>query len=265
MLSKKSCAIALGAVLVAAYPLAAQPFALDVRKDVVICGAELAGEVVHLLYDHFVIDDTWDGRRFSKDDVNVFDRALMHGYDSALDTAGDLLAVSTAAVPFLTTAVALCADDGYACSDLLTETVMYAETMAVAHTVAHITKGLVLRTRPYLYYDVDEAPEDDWNRSFYSGHTTMSFAAATFVGYTFCNYFPESPWRVPVIVAGYTLATATAMLRVRAGCHFATDVLVGAVAGTAIGFLVPWCHRLGDSRTQFSVTPLGFSVRRRFL
>jgi membrane-associated phospholipid phosphatase len=31
-------------------------------------------------------------------------------------------------------------------------------------------------------------------------------------------------------------------LRVAAGRHFPTDVLVGALAGSAIGMVIPWAH-----------------------
>ncbi len=171
------------------------------------------------------------------------------------------MVATTVAVPFLASVALLWRDERYAGIDVLTDTVMFAETMAISHTVAHITKGLVLRTRPYMYYDVDEAIEDDWNRSFYSGHTTMAFAAATFTSYTFCNYFPESHWKIPVIAGSYALAAATGVIRVQAGCHFATDVIVGALTGATIGFLVPWCHKISTEKLQLSLLPLGASVR----
>lgn len=238
----------------------ASVFQLDLTKDAIICGAELAGEIGHTLYDHIVTDDDWDGTAYDKSEVNAFDRALMHSYSSSLDTAGDLMVATTIAVPFLTSAAFLYADERYSGIDLFTDTVMFAETMAISHTIAHITKGLVLRTRPYMYYDITETPEDDWNRSFYSGHTTMAFAAATFTSYTFCNYFPESGWKIPVVAGSYALAAATGVIRVQAGCHFATDVIVGALTGTAIGFLVPWCHKLSTETMQLSLLPTGASV-----
>ncbi len=239
----------------------AQVFQLDITKDAVICGAELAGEIGHTLYDHFVTDDEWDGSAYDKNEVNPFDRALMHSYSGTLDTAGDIMVATTIALPFLTSAAFLYTDSSYTATDLFTDAVMFAETLAISHTVAHITKGLVVRTRPYMYYDVDKAIEDDWNRSFYSGHTTMAFAAATFTSYTFWNYFPESGWKIPVTAGSYALAAATGVFRIQAGCHFATDVLIGAITGTAIGFLIPWCHKVSTERMQLSMLPTGASVR----
>jgi membrane-associated phospholipid phosphatase len=42
-----------------------------------------------------------------------------------------------------------------------------------------------------------------------------------------------------VIAGGGT----TGLLRVLAGKHFPTDVIVGAVAGSAVGLTVPFLHR----------------------
>lgn len=39
------------------------------------------------------------------------------------------------------------------------------------------------------------------------------------------------------------LAATTAILRVQAGKHFYTDILAGAVAGSAIGLLISYLHR----------------------
>ena len=43
------------------------------------------------------------------------------------------------------------------------------------------------------------------------------------------------------MVAG--VGTSVGIERVAAGRHFPTDVLVGVVAGTAVGVLVPYYHR----------------------
>ena len=85
----------------------------------------------------------------------------------------------------------------------------------------------------------------------------------------FCQYFPDSPWKIPVISASYLLAATTAGLRLASGNHFFTDVLCGAVVGSAIGYLVPyvnsfWWKPTQTDKAQFSVSPLGFSASFRF-
>ncbi|MDB4987793.1 MAG: hypothetical protein JWN04_2971, partial [Myxococcaceae bacterium] len=47
----------------------------------------------------------------------------------------------------------------------------------------------------------------------------------------------------PLIWAlGVPLAALTGYLRLAADKHYFTDVLTGALVGSAVGFLVPWLH-----------------------
>jgi len=61
--------------------------------------------------------------------------------------------------------------------------------------------------------------------------------------YLFTSYYPDSPLLVPFLVADYALAGLTASLRVASGMHFVTDVVAGAVIGTAFDFLLPVLHQ----------------------
>ena len=122
---------------------------------------------------------------------------------------------------------------------------MYAETMLFAFGFKEFAKAIFDRPRPYMYFDnfpYEEVGSGDWNASFFSGHTTLAFAAATFTTYVFCKYKPESKWKIPVIATSYTLAVATAGLRILSGNHFATDVAIGAVVGSITGLLIPFWH-----------------------
>ena len=239
----------------------AQPFSLSLKTEVPIGAALFAGEIFHNVYDFAATDDDWDGSPFDKSDVNAFDRALMHGYNKPLARTGDAMMVLLPAGVVLFNSYVIYKN--YERNDLLTQTVMAAETLLMAHTLPHIVKPLVLRTRPYNYYAGDEGLKDDWNRSFFSGHTTMAFAAATFGTYTYCKWFPDSHLKLPFAVASYSLAAFTGLSRIYAGCHFTTDVLVGAAVGTAVGFLVPWVHTLSTKDTHIALSPAGFSVRKQ--
>lgn len=70
-------------------------------------------------------------------------------------------------------------------------------------------------------------PDGTDNRSFPSGHTAIAFCGATVLHKEYCKV---SPW---ISVAGYTVATVTAVDRVRRNRHHWDDV----AAGAAIGFL----------------------------
>lgn len=45
-----------------------------------------------------------------------------------------------------------------------------------------------------------------------------------------------------VLGVGQALATSVAMLKIKAGYHYATDVAAGALVGGAMGLLVPVLH-----------------------
>ena len=238
-------------ILFTLFPLSAQSFsfrgrgdvfALDGLKDGLIFGSGVLLSGGDLLLDNvleFNRQKYDPSKVYDKDDVNAFDRIFMNSYSKKLDRAGDISLVAAMAAP----AVLLATDK----SEWFTIGTMYAETLLVANGIKELTKLCVTRARPYMYYDPSTYPEDvledgDFANSFPSGHSTMAFAGATFASYTFSKYFPDSPYRYAVTGGSYALALATAALRIKSGNHFMTDVMTGAVLGTAVGFLVPWMH-----------------------
>ena len=68
-------------------------------------------------------------------------------------------------------------------------------------------------------------------RSFPSGHTAAAFAFATGVG-------RELGWAGPPL---YALASVVGYSRVQTGVHYPLDVIVGALAGVALGELTGAC------------------------
>lgn len=217
-------------------------FALDGLKDGLIFGSGVLLSGGDLLLDNvleFNRQKYNPSKVYDKDDVNALDRIFMNSYSKKLDRAGDISLVAAMAAP----AVLLATDK----DEWFTVGVMYAETLLIANGIKELTKLCVTRARPYMYYDPNTLPEDDledgdFANSFPSGHATMSFAGATFASYTFSKYFPDSPYRYAVTGGSYALALATAALRIKSGNHFMTDVMTGAVIGSATGFLVPWLH-----------------------
>ena len=234
-------------------------FKLDPLKDGIIFGTGAALSGSDLILDNAlkVNRQKYSGEIYDKDDVNALDRMFMHQYSKTRDRAADCTLVASMAAPLV-----LLATDR---SEWMTEAVMYAETLLIANGIKELTKLAVTRTRPYMYYDSDTWPEDDvdegdYANSFPSGHSTMAFAGATFASYTFCKYFPDSKWKIPVIAGSYGLAATTAILRLSSGNHFLTDVITGAALGSTVGFLVPWLHSVSEKNDgmNLSLSPTGF-------
>ena len=103
--------------------------------------------------------------------------------------------------------------------------VLTADAMAAVMMAATV-KGLkicVNRTRPN--------GEDE---SFPSGHTAKAFMGATLLAHEYGN---RSVW---IPIAGYTVATATGVMRVLNNRHYMSDVIVGAAVGILTAELAYW-------------------------
>ncbi len=175
--------------------------------------------------------------------VNSFDRLFILPFSGQLDTAFDIFTYSALLAP----AILLAVPD----SKWITIGTMYTESILWAWGLKELGKNLAHRNRPYMYfndYPQDEIKNGDFQQSFPSGHTTLAFTGASFCTYVFGKYFENSPWKVPVLVATFTLAVGSATGRVASGNHFVSDVLAGAAIGTFSGFIVPWLHTMNNRR-----------------
>jgi len=128
---------------------------------------------------------------------------------------------------------------------------IYGQSMAINAALAQGTKRLVQRPRPYQYSKDPEVQryaksegEDGW-MSFYSGHASLSFGAAVTGAYLLGASSDHKLARGLGWGIGLMAATATANLRVRAGKHFYSDVVIGAAIGMAVGYVVPALHADG--------------------
>ncbi|MBQ2122352.1 MAG: phosphatase PAP2 family protein [Bacteroidaceae bacterium] len=119
--------------------------------------------------------------------------------------------------------MALCGVDGS--SGGLLE-VITADALSISMMAAAVygLKYTVSRTRPNGEDDV----------SFPSGHTAKAFLGATLLAH---EYGHISPW---IPIAGYSVATATGVLRVLNNYHYVSDVLVGAAIGILTAELGYW-------------------------
>jgi membrane-associated phospholipid phosphatase len=140
-------------------------------------------------------------------------------------------------------------------------TLMGAETLLLTSSLTLFTKNITARKRPYVY-NSDLSDElrtgKDSKKSFFSGHTSLAFASVVFTSSVFSEYYPNSKAKPFVWASGLALAGSVGYLRYRAGKHFPSDILAGAVVGSAVGFFVPRIHRF---KTKQSSSKTAFTVR----
>jgi membrane-associated phospholipid phosphatase len=139
------------------------------------------------------------------------------------------------------------------------------ETLAVAGAIQGATNVLVSRQRPYgadcggseLPANAIDCESSQRYRSFFSGHATFSFAGAALICMDhFEHDLLGSPWDELSCAGGYAVAATTSTFRVVADVHYASDVLLGALVGTAVGYGVPLLHYRQARAPQHSSSDL---------
>ena len=107
-----------------------------------------------------------------------------------------------------------------------------------------------------------EAPEA--NSSFFSGHTSGAFAGAIFLAKAYTDMYGKTAWSKIVWTTSLSAAAFTGYCRVAAGEHFVTDVLAGALVGSAAGYFIPVLHKKSTFDVSYSALPGRFSLTYRF-
>jgi undecaprenyl-diphosphatase len=136
----------------------------------------------------------------------------------------------------------------------IVDAVSYAETAALTTALTNLVKMAVRRPRPIAYQELEKHRDDpNWSNtstdsslSFFSGHASMVAGLGATATYLAFARSPKSarPW--VTLGLATVVTTVVSIERVRAGKHFPTDVIAGAVAGAGIGIVVPHLHRTED-------------------
>jgi membrane-associated phospholipid phosphatase len=223
-----------------------------------------------VLIDDRVVDDACIG--CAPRELGPSDQEVVHKYSLEAGAASDVFVYALMAAPFVLDLIDVAAsDDPDALGTWSTDALVLLQTMLVSGMVNQLFKMGVQRPRPFTH-NLGALESDyestDATMSFYSGHTSMAFTAAVAYSYLFQARHPDSPWVLPVWITSLGLAGTVGVLRVEAGKHFWTDVAAGAIAGAAIGYLVPALHtrdpyeigdvtfRLGASSSEYGAPML---------
>ena len=117
--------------------------------------------------------------------------------------------------------------------------------LAATGILAFGFKYTVNRTRPYVTYPDLQPYQHDADPSFPSGHTSFSFYTATNLSLRYRKWY--------VVVPSYVWAAAVGYSRLDLGLHYPSDVLAGAILGTATGWLTHMAnHWMARSKARRS-------------
>lgn len=186
-------------------------------------------------------------RLLDRMDVNGFDRSATYNWSpewaDRSDIYRDILVYSSL---FALTAPPLFHAK---LSETGTVAAMFLESALFLSGFTYMTKATVGRRRPYVYntdLSVEERyamGDNDAYFSFFSGHTAAAFTCATFLSKVITDIHGNSIWTKILWGSSLTIAAMTGYARVKAGKHYPTDVIAGAVVGFTIGYLIPTLHK----------------------
>jgi len=198
-----------------------------------------------------------------------FDRSVIGETDTHAGNESDYFRDAVLAYPVVVSFVSQ--SPGTRFSGTLRRSVPYAEAMLLAEGISLVLKNSADRPRPFTYVPVDRRPtgpaydvtQSEAFRSMPSGHATSSFCAAAFAMTDHLLSRPEAGWleRAAVPFVGGALAGMTASLRVEAGQHFPSDVIVGGLIGASSGVAVPLLHRYVSADGRHAPRPSGRAWR----
>lgn len=171
--------------------------------------------------------------------VPFYDRVALGNVSAAADVASDILLVS-----LMAEAAVINLRHPSALRPLESP---FLPTFGTSMGLNAMIKSTARRFRPYAYDTTatgEVLADPDASLSFYSGHTSGAFTAAVYSSMMYEMLGYPSSGRGWVWAVNMTAATATGVLRVGAGKHFPSDVVVGAVLGSAIGWFFPKLYSL---------------------
>jgi hypothetical protein len=188
----------------------------------------------------------------NKNDVNSFDR-FSAGWDSeSAAKISDFPFYASFAAPF---ALLLNEDVKSNAGQVF---VLYLETMAITGAFFTMSNGHVERVRPNAYsadVSLGEKMRSNTKNAFYGGHNSATAGATFFAAKVFHDFNPDSPARHYVWAAAAAAPAIVGYMRMQAGKHFLSDVILGYVVGAGAGILVPQLHKKSNN-SNFSLFPV---------
>jgi hypothetical protein len=167
-----------------------------------------------------------------------------HSERKGIDRASTVLVATATGLPFLLN-ISTSRQD-LRPNQYWRDAAVMGETLLMTTAITEVVKNTTSRPRPFMW----GLPDTDSRygrpssyKSFFSEHAALAFAATMSYAKMHAGSHPNSN---PALVygLGIGLAATTGSLRVAAGEHYPTDVIMGALVGSAIGlFVTPALHR----------------------
>lgn len=229
------------------------PYELTWKKEALIAGSGIGLRLLaeFIPTKELLLSET-DANNFTYSDVPWFDRPSVDKFKAELINLSTNMNYYAFIAPlplFLSSDVR---------NDFLTIATMFVETRLFAEATPMITKKLFPRYRPYVYsqeFDFETKNGFNDSRSFFSNQSSYIFSSAVFTAKVYNDFFPDNKARYWIWGGALSSATAIAVLRHEIGIHYFSDLFIGAIVGSALGFFIPHLHLISQENNNLSITP----------
>ena len=214
---------------------------VEFKKEALITGSILALGITDLVTSKRLAPMNLSGiQSLEYDDLPGIDQGAIHNWSPKISSASDYCEKAGLLLPLSLMAFKPIR------KDVGTFFLLYGEALSLNTLATTFTKTLAQRTRPFVYnpdVPADLKETKDARKSFFSGHTSNVASMSFLTAKIFSDYFPDSNWRYAVWGVSATLPAVTGFLRVKAGKHFPTDVMIGYAFGAMVGYFIPEFHK----------------------
>ena len=183
--------------------------------------------------------------------INRFDRNAVGNYSERASNISDYLLYACIISPF-----ALNFNNQIPTN----ANIIIGESYLVTSSLVYFSKTTFQRKRPYVYNDKlpsQTRQNKDSQYSFFSGHTALAFNGALLTAKIYDDFHPDKD-NIYIYPAALSVASAVGVLRYKAGKHFPTDIIFGAIVGTASAFLITEVHKKGGGENE-NLNTINFS------
>ena len=218
---------------------------IDIPAMLLFDGWSLYG--MNVIYNRDAVPES-EILALNRNDVNKFDRPIIDNYSTNAKKIADYLFYGSMPFPLLLLADKKIRKDG------LKMGVLFLETMGATGVIYTASAMMANRFRPYAYnpnVPMDTRTRGGARNSFFAGHPTVVATSTFFMAKVYSDYHPnmKNKWILYSIAGGLTATCG--LMRLQAGQHFKTDVIVGLIVGPMVGVLVPQIHKnhpVGDNK-----------------
>lgn len=227
-----------------------KPFNIDFTREAILIGSgTVTGLTAFFILENANPLTDEEINSLNPSDVNGFDRGAFGPFTE--DNFGDALLYGSYLLPLTFLAYENSNEDFWELA------LMYGEVLLIQGSINGIVKGVVLRTRPYVYdagTSLDEKTTTRARISFFSGHTAGTSAVTFFTAKVFTEYIENETVDIIIWTTAALIPAITAYSRVHNHWHFPTDVMAGYALGALVGYFIPELHKskIGES---VSITP----------